>query len=64
MSCAGPSAILRRDFDELPKYPVPSANEFCRRMLDYDRGDELLMVGRVDGLTALRALLGRLGPRR
>lgn len=63
-SCAGPSAILRHDFDNLPKYQVPSANEFCRRMLDYDRGDELLMVGRMDGRTALRALLGRLGPRR
>jgi hypothetical protein len=60
-SCAGPSAILRHDFDNLPKYQVPFANEFCRRMLDYDRGDELLMVGRVDGCAALRALLGRLG---
>jgi len=63
-SDAGPSAILRNDFPSAPKYRVRAANEYCRRMLDYDRGDGLLMVGRAGWGTAFRSVLGRLGPPR
>lgn len=63
-SCAGPSAVLRQDFERLPKYRIPEANEYCRRALDYARGDELLMVGRVDTRTAWRALVRHLTTRR
>jgi len=63
-SCAGPSAVLRQDYERLPKYRIPEANEYCRRELDYTRGDELLMVGRVDTRTAWRALVRYLQSRR
>jgi hypothetical protein len=58
-----PSAPLRRRFAELPMSRVAAANEFCRRTLDHDRGDELLMVGKLDGWAVLRALRWRLAPR-
>jgi hypothetical protein len=60
-SLDGPAAVLRDgDFDSQPKYHVPAANELCRSRLDYARGDEFLLVVRLDLRMALRPILGRL----
>ena len=52
--------------DDLPPTPNPVAladrfkvgvracNEYCRDLLDYDRGDELLQLGRADAFQGMR----------
>lgn len=59
----GPSAVLRRDFERQPKYYVAACNDFCRRVIDYRRGDDLLQIGRVHLGLFLRTVLTRLGGR-
>lgn len=45
-SCRGPSEALRADYRHSAKYRIHRCNKFCERALDYERGDELLQVGR------------------
>ena len=56
---ADPAAPLRKTWDEVTKHPDPRCNELCRRALDYQRGDDLLQVGRVDLALLLRSTLSR-----
>ncbi|MBR0684760.1 hypothetical protein JQ594_02425 [Bradyrhizobium manausense] len=52
----GGSDALKKTFDEAPKHRDPQYGEFCARELNYDRGDDVLQIGRVD-LAAARAYL-------
>lgn len=44
----GGSDALRKTYDEAPKHRDEQYNAFCARELDYDRGDDLLQIGRID----------------
>jgi hypothetical protein len=50
----GGSDNLKKSFDDAPKSRDAVYNEFCRRELDYRRGDDLLQLGRLDLTTAQR----------
>ncbi|MBC9879707.1 hypothetical protein G8O24_20395 [Bradyrhizobium sp. INPA01-394B] len=52
----GGSDALKKTFDEAPKHRDPQYSEFCARELDYERGDDVLQIGRID-LAAARAYL-------
>lgn len=56
----GPTDILKCSFDAQPKYHRQAANDFCRSRLDYDRGDDFMLLMRVDWRTALRPFAGKL----
>jgi len=58
----GGSDDLRKTFDQAPKHRNDTYNTFCAEQLDYDRGDDVLQLGRMD-LAAGRRLLGDV-PRR
>ena len=45
---SGPCASLRRDFHSLRPARDDRCNTYCQSVLDYARGDDLLMVGWVD----------------
>lgn len=53
---AGGSDALKKTFDEAPKHRDPQYAEFCARELNYERGDDVLQIGRID-LAAARAYL-------
>ncbi|CAL79805.1 hypothetical protein BRADO6155 [Bradyrhizobium sp. ORS 278] len=53
----GGSDALKKRFDEAPKHRDDIYNGFCARELDYDRGDDLLQLGRIDMAAARRYLL-------
>jgi hypothetical protein len=59
----GGSDALKKTFDEAPKHRDPKYAEFCARELDYDRGDDVLQIGRID-LAAARSYLFEQVPRR
>lgn len=60
-SCRGPSEALRTSYRRAAKYPVRACNEWCRDLLDYERGDELLQLGRADLFRGLgRGVMRRL----
>lgn len=42
----GGSDDLKKTWDEAPKHRDPAINELCRTWLDYDRGDDVLQLGR------------------
>jgi hypothetical protein len=42
----GGSDALRKTWDEAPRHRDPAINELCRTTLNYDRGDDLLQLGR------------------
>ena len=42
----GGSDDLKKTWDEAPKHRDPAINEMCRTWLDYDRGDDVLQLGR------------------
>ena len=42
----GGSDNLKKSFDESARHRHPQHNEWCARMLDYDRGDDVLQLGR------------------
>ncbi|MEM8690826.1 MAG: hypothetical protein AAGG57_02985 [Pseudomonadota bacterium] len=44
----GGSDDLKKTFDQAPKHRDPEYNTFCETMLDYDRGDDVLQLGRID----------------
>lgn len=46
-SCRGPSEALRVDFSRSARYVIPLCNEFCKNTLNYERGDELLQIGKI-----------------
>ncbi len=53
----GGSDALKKAFDAAPKHRNDIYNAFCVRELDYDRGDDLLQLGRIDLAGARRYLL-------
>jgi len=47
-SCRGPSEAIRASFDQSAKYKKdPRCNTYCEKTLNYERGDELLQIGRL-----------------
>lgn len=64
----GNKLALKKSFAEVRKSRDTAVNEFCENLLDYERGDEVLQIGKVD-LQGVRTLsanklrkLGPLGP--
>lgn len=58
----GGSDDLKKTWDAAPKHRDPVVNAYCAATLDYDRGDDVLQLGRMD-LTAMRRFLAREVPR-
>lgn len=54
----GGSDDLKKGFEAAAAHRDPAVNAFCRDLLDYGRGDDLLQIGRVD-LAAVRRYLSR-----
>ncbi|MDA9249842.1 hypothetical protein N8140_01975 [Octadecabacter sp.] len=54
----GGSDDLKKTWDTAPKHRDAVFNDFCQAVLDYDRGDDVLQLGRID-LPALRHYLTR-----
>lgn len=52
----GGSDNLKKTFDEAAKHRDAEFNAFCARELDYQRGDDVLQIGRIDLSTARRFL--------
>ena len=53
----GGSDHLKKTFAVAPKHRHEEFNRFCARELDYDRGDDVLQIGRIDLATSRRYLL-------
>jgi hypothetical protein len=53
----GGSDNLKKAFDVAPKHRDAVYNEFCRQQLDYDRGDDVLQLCRLDLAAAQRFVL-------
>jgi len=53
----GGSDALKKSYDVAPKHRDEQYNAFCARELDYDRGDDILQIGRIDLTGARRYLL-------
>lgn len=49
----GGSDDLKKTFDEAPHHRNEIYNAFCKDMLDYDRGDDVLQLGQIDLATAV-----------
>lgn len=58
----GGSDDLKKTWDAAPKHRDAVFNDFCAAELDYDRGDDVLQLGRMD-LPAIRRYLTREVPR-
>lgn len=58
-SCRGPSESLRTSYRRAAKSSNRACNHYCRDLLDYDRGDELLQLGRANAVSGIRLGLGR-----
>lgn len=58
----GGSDDLKKSFDDAPKHRDATYNEFCARVLDYDRGDDVLQIGKID-LATIRSYLLRSVPK-
>jgi len=54
-SYTGGSDNLKKSYENCQRYRDERCNEMCRKMLDYDRGDDFLQVGWVNGQSLLRA---------
>ncbi|MBR0907984.1 hypothetical protein [Bradyrhizobium liaoningense] len=59
----GGSDALKKTLADAPKHRDPLYAEFCARELDYERGDDVLQIGRID-LAAARAYLFEQVPHR
>ena len=59
----GGSDALKKTFAEAPQHRDPQYGAFCARELNYDRGDDVLQIGRID-LAAARAYLFEQVPHR
>jgi hypothetical protein len=55
-SYTGGSDDLKKTFDAAPKHRKESYNDFCKRALDYDRGDDVLQIGQINMNAAVRYL--------
>jgi hypothetical protein len=53
----GGSDALKKTFEAAPKHRNDNYNDFCARELDYERGDDVLQLGRIDLAGARRYLL-------
>jgi hypothetical protein len=58
----GGSDALKKSFDVAPKHRDEQCNAFCARELNYDRGDDVLQIGRIDLTGARRYLLREVPP--
>ena len=58
----GGSDELKKTWDDAPKHRDVIFNDFCERELDYERGDDVLQLGRMD-MPAIRRYLSRDVPR-
>ena len=58
----GGSDALKKTYDVAPKHRDEKYNVFCARVLDYNRGDDILQIGRIDVAGARRYLLGEVPP--
>ena len=58
----GGSDALKKSYDVAPKHRDEQYNVFCARELDYDRGDDVLQIGRIDLTGARRYLLREVPP--
>lgn len=58
----GGSDGLKKTFEIAPKHRDETYNAFCREMLDYDRGDDVLQLGQID-LESVRRFLTKDVPR-
>ncbi len=58
----GGSDDLKKTWEQAPKHRDAMFNDFCAAQLDYERGDDLLQLGRMD-LPAIRRYLTREVPR-
>ncbi|MEM9784985.1 MAG: hypothetical protein AAF801_00685, partial [Pseudomonadota bacterium] len=58
----GGSDDLKKTWDDAPKHRDDRYNTFCQEALNYDRGDDVLQLGRMD-LTAMRTYLAREVPK-
>lgn len=58
----GGSDDLKKTWDAAPKHRDDRYNVFCAKHLDYDRGDDILQLGRMD-LAAMRGYLAREVPK-
>jgi hypothetical protein len=56
----GGSDELKKTFEEAPKHRDPRVNDFCKKALDYARGDDFLQLGRCDLPAAVRFLGSKL----
>jgi len=52
----GGSDALKKTWDVAPKHRDERYNAYCTRELDYDRGDDILQLGRIDLAGARRYL--------
>jgi hypothetical protein len=52
----GGSDNLKKTFEQAQKHRKPVFNEFCERVLDYKRGDDVIQIGRLDLAAAGRYL--------
>jgi hypothetical protein len=53
----GGSDALKKTFEAAPRHRNQQYNAFCARELDYERGDDVLQLGRIDLAGARRYLL-------
>lgn len=60
----GAAELLRKSWDDVAKHRDRRCNELCRRALDYERGDDLMLVGRVNLAMLLRRTVGQIIRRR
>lgn len=44
----GGSDALKKTFEQAAPHRKQKYNDFCRQQLDYDRGDDLIQIGRID----------------
>lgn len=56
----GGSDELKKSYEEAAKYRLEAANEFCKRNLNYDRGDDFLQIARCTLSSTLHFLRGKL----
>jgi hypothetical protein len=58
----GGSDALKKSFDAAAKHRDSRYNDFCAGQLDYERGDDLLQLGRIDLAGARRYLMSEVPP--
>lgn len=58
----GGSDDLKKTWDAAPKHRDPLYNDFCAERLNYDRGDDVIQLGRMD-VAAMRGYLSREVPK-